>query len=129
MGEQWVTMNVPPETAPLFGTVAVVAVIGIAVILWWRSRRNTDASRSERAHRTAQQRDAPVEKGEIVEAGVEELSDHHSGRTDAVVTVEGFVVFVKDVPEEVQPADMLRVRVLSFNRKGTSANAKLLERL
>ncbi len=122
-------MNVPPEMTPLFGTVLVVAVIGVAVVLWWRSRRASNSSASKRAHQKAQSRDAPVEKGEIIEAGVEELTEHHSGETDAVVKVEGFVIFVKDVPREVQPAEMLRVRVLSFNRKGTSASGKLLERL
>ena len=122
-------MNVPPEMTPLFGTVLVVVVIGVAAVLWWRSRRGSDATASKRAHEEAQARDAPVEKGEIIEAGVEELTEHHSGETDAVVKVEGFVIFVKDVPDDIQPADMLRVRVLSFNRKGTSASGKLLERL
>jgi predicted RNA-binding protein with TRAM domain len=78
----------------------------IAALAWRvRSLRTTAASRQ--AHAAARQREPLVETGDVIEAGVEELTDHHSGRRDALVRVEGFVVFVRDVPDDVEPADVL----------------------
>lgn len=121
-------MSLPLETNYILGAGLVVLALLVAALAWHvRSLRSTAASRA--AHDAAQGREPPVDKGDVIEAGVEKLTEHHSGRTDAMVKVEGFVVFVQDVPEDVEPADMLRAKVLSFNRKGTSASAKLLERL
>ncbi|SNZ17181.1 Predicted RNA-binding protein, contains TRAM domain [Natronoarchaeum philippinense] len=122
-------MNLPVEMNYLLGAGLVVVALLVAALAWRvRSLRSTAAA-SKRAHEAAQEREPPVDKGEVIEVGVEELTEHHSGRTDALVKVEGFVVFVTDVPDDVEPADMLRAKVLSFNRDGTSASAKLLERL
>ncbi|WP_256393416.1 hypothetical protein [Natronoarchaeum rubrum] len=121
-------MSLPVDISYLLGGGVVVLALLVAALAWrLRSVRSDAASRQ--AHEAAQDRAPPVEKGDVIEAGVEELTDHHSGRKDALVKVEGFVVFVTDVPETVEPADMLRAKVLSFNREGTSASAKLLEEL
>jgi len=121
-------MNLPLETNYLLALGVVVLGLLVAVLAW-RLRSLSSSAASKRAHEAAQEREPPVEKGEVIEAGVEELTDHHSGREDALVKVEGFVVFVTDIPDDVEPGDMLRAKVLSFNREGTSASAKLLERL
>ncbi|MFP9061102.1 hypothetical protein ACLI4R_11285 [Natrialbaceae archaeon A-chndr2] len=86
-----------------------------------------DVSQSYRAHQEAREREPPVEIGEEVRLGVLELETHHSGECRAVGKVEGFVVFVQDVPESVTEGDILRAKIMYFNRNRTSASASLLE--
>lgn len=86
-----------------------------------------DVSQSYRAHQEAREREPPVEIGEEVRLGVLELETHHSGERRAVGKVEGFVVFVQDVPESVTEGDILWAKIMYFNRNRTSASASLLE--
>lgn len=104
------------------GVVLVLAVLFVA----WR-RRTADARASRRAHEAARERDPPVAIGETYELGVTEFTDHHSGDRVAVGRVQGFVVFTGDVPGSVSVGDAIRVRVMSFNRGETSADATYLE--
>ncbi|WP_135366493.1 TRAM domain-containing protein [Halosimplex halophilum] len=104
--------------------LVVVSLAAIAV----RRRRSSESRASERAHEAAQEREPPVEIGESYTVGVTEFSDHHSGGTVAVGKVEGFVLFVEDVPSGVSVGDPIRAKVVSFNRGHTSADAVFVER-
>lgn len=81
------------------------------------------------AHKRATQRSPPVELGEVRRLGVEEITDHHSGKKQARGSIEGFEVFVDDVPYEVRPLDMIKVKILSYGNGRTSAQAKFIEQL
>jgi len=106
------------------GGGAVVGVVFVAALL----RRGSSGSReSKRAHEEAQERNPPVELGEVYEFGITEFTDHHSGERVAVGKVEGFVLFTEDVPSSVSEGDVIRARVLSFNREHTSADATYVE--
>lgn len=103
------------------GAGAGAAALVLVVAVWrWRS---SGASESKRAHDAAQEREPPVEIGETCEFGVTEFTDHHSGDRVAVGKVEGFVLFVADVPSSVAKGDVVRATVTSFNRDETSADA------
>ena len=78
-------------------------------------------------HREAQGREPPVEIGEVREAGIVDFSQHHTGKLHAVCKVEGFVVFVEDLPEDLGENDVVRFKIRSFNRGHTSATAGYLE--
>ena len=101
------------------------AVVLLALVVLWR-RRSSGRRQSKRAHESAQKREPPVELGETYEFGVTEFADHHSGERVAVGKVEGFVVFTGDVPGSVSEGDVIRARVLSFNRGKTSADASFV---
>jgi predicted RNA-binding protein with TRAM domain len=88
-----------------------------------RHRGSSDRAESKRAHAQAQKREPPVELGETYEFGITEFSDHHSGERVAVGKVEGFVLFTEDVPKSVSEGDVIRAKVLSFNKGKTSADA------
>lgn len=98
-------------------------LLGVLVIVLLLRRRSSDRTESERAHEQAQQREPPVELGETYEFGVSEFTDHHSGERVAVGKVEGFVLFTEDVPASVSEGDVIRAKVLSFNKGRTSADA------
>jgi predicted RNA-binding protein with TRAM domain len=106
----------------LIGLAAGVAVVLLVVLLALR-RRSSGKRASKRAHEQAQDRAPPVGIGETYELGVTEFTDHHSGDRVAVGKVEGFVVFTQDVPSSVDVGDAIRVKVTSFNRGETSADA------
>jgi len=106
----------------------VVALIALFVLARRLSGPSADARESKRAHEAAQERDAPVEIGETYEFGVTELTDHHSGSEVAVGKVEGFVVFTEDIPGGLEPGDVIRAKVLSFNEGRTSADATFVGR-
>ncbi|GGM72144.1 putative RNA-binding protein with TRAM domain [Halarchaeum rubridurum] len=108
---------------PVLLAAAAVVVLLVLTALWWRSRTSTDARESKRAHDAAQERDPPVDIGETYEFGVTEFSDHHSGERVAVGKVQGFVVFTEDVPNAVDEGDVIRAKIMSFNRDNTSADA------
>ncbi|MFC3476366.1 TRAM domain-containing protein [Halobacterium litoreum] len=105
------------------GVGIVVVLLGVLALL---RRRSSDARASKRAHEEAQEREPPVEIGETYEFGVTEFTDHHSGERVAVGKVEGFVVFTEDVPGSVSEGDVIRAKVLSFNRGETSADASFV---
>ena len=103
----------------------VLLLVAAAVV---RRRRAGDERASRRAHEAAQEREPPVEIGETYEFGVTEFSDHHSGERVAVGKVEGFVLFVEDVPGSLSAGDVIRAKVLSFNEGRTSADATFVGR-
>jgi len=103
----------------------VLLLVAAAVV---RRRRAGDERASRRAHEAAQEREPPVEIGETYEFGVTEFTDHHSGERVAVGKVEGFVLFVEDVPGSLSAGDVIRAKVLSFNRDRTSADATFVGR-
>jgi len=110
----------------LVGSGVAVAVVLLGIVVLWR-RRSSDARASKRAHEQAQEREPPVDIGETYEFGVTEFTDHHSGERVAVGKVEGFVVFTEDVPGSVSEGDVIRAKVLSFNRGETSADASFVD--
>jgi len=105
------------------------AAAGAVVLLVLAVRRRRGAKTdSQRAHEAAQGRDPPVDIGETYEFGITEFTDHHSGDRVAVGKVEGFVLFTEDVPDGCSTGDVIRAKVLSFNRGHTSADATFVER-
>ena len=122
-----------------------LGVVVAAVFVTWLIRRfrgsSSERRESRKRHRDAQRRDPPVDLGETVTAVVDDFSEHaeprhrtaddpehHSGERHAVCKVEGFVVFVEDVPRKLEEGDVIRLEVRSFNRGHTSASAAFLER-
>jgi predicted RNA-binding protein with TRAM domain len=79
------------------------------------------------AHKNATQRSPPVELGEVRKLGVEEITAHHTGKKQARGSIEGFQVFVDDVPYEVRPLDLIKVKIMSYGAGRTSAQAKFIE--
>lgn len=114
--------------AVLGGGALVVLVIGT-----WLFKRvrggSADERQSRKRHREAQERDPPVDIGDVEDVAIREFTDHHSGERRAVGKIEGFVVFVEDVPEGCEPTDVIRIKILSFNRDHTSATATFEERV
>ncbi|MBZ6496208.1 RNA-binding protein [Natrinema longum] len=106
----------------------VVLALVIASVLFKRIRGGSaDQRRSRKRHREAQEREPPIDIGDVEEVAIREFTDHHSGERRAVGKIEGFVVFVEDIPDHCEPTDVLRIKVLSFNRGQTSATATCLE--
>ncbi|OAQ52692.1 hypothetical protein HTG_10220 [Natrinema mahii] len=115
--------------AVLGGGLLVAFVIGTWLFRRVRGRgRSAAAQRSRKRHEEAQDRDPPVDIGDVETVAIREFTDHHSGERRAVGKVEGFVVFVEDVPDDCEPTDAIRIKILSFNRGHTSATATYLER-
>ncbi|SEW03021.1 TRAM domain-containing protein [Natrinema salifodinae] len=113
----------------VLGFVLLVAVgLGSWLFRRRRGRSRSDAERRSRErHEAAQNREPPVDIGDVVDVGIHEFTDHHSGERRAVGKVEGFVVFVEDIPDDCEPTDVIRIKILSFNRGHTSATATYLE--
>ena len=114
----------------------VIGLVMMVIFASWVVRRfrggsgdepwDADELASWERHREAQDRAPPVELGEVREAGIVDFSQHHSGELHAVCKVEGFVVFVEELPEDVSKGDVIRFKILSFNRGHTSATAAYL---
>jgi len=104
------------------------AALAVGLALAFAITRRSGSGASKRAHEAAQEREPPVELGETYEFGITEFTDHHSGDRVAVGKVEGFVLFTEDVPSSVSAGDVVRAKVLSFNRDHTSADARFVER-
>lgn len=111
------------EVVPLAAIAAVGVVGSLFALLVLQKGQNAEARKSARAHADAQERDPPVEIGETYAFGVHEFTTHHSGESIAVGKVEGFVLFVEDVPQRVQVGDVVEATVLSWNDGRTSADA------
>lgn len=84
---------------------------------------------SWKAHKNAQRRQPPVQIGDVRKMGVEDISDHYSGESVAVGHVEGFVIFVYDIPKDIRPLDIIRVKITAFNRDMNSARSNFIEEL
>lgn len=113
--------------------VVVIVILFVGVVRRLRSGPSPSGSESDRRvsaerHRTAQQREPPVDLGETRRVAVTDFSEHHSGERHAVCKVEGFVVFVEGVPIDLTEGDVIDVEIRSFNRGHTSATAAFLER-
>jgi len=78
------------------------------------------------AHEQATNRRPPVELGEVRDLGVEEIITHHSGTQTARGKIEGFQVFVKDVPPSVRSLDIIQVKITSYGRGRTSAEGRFM---
>ncbi|QCC55793.1 TRAM domain-containing protein [Natronorubrum bangense] len=89
--------------------------------------RSTAQQASYERHREAQEREPPVDLGDVRQVAVQEFTDHHSGQRQAVCKIEGFVVFVEEIPTSLDIGDVIEVKILSFNRGHTSATATFLE--
>lgn len=111
------------ETTTLVAAAALGVTASLFALFVLQKGENAEARKSERAHADAQDRDPPVELGETYEAGIHEFTTHHSGEEIAVVKVEGFVLFVEDVPRDAQVGDVIEATVLSWNEDRTSADA------
>ncbi|EMA31097.1 TRAM domain-containing protein [Halobiforma nitratireducens] len=85
---------------------------------------SSDRRESYERHREAQKREPPVDLGDVERVAVEEFTEHHTGELQAVTKVEGFVVFVEDLPRGLEVGDVIEVEILSFNRGHTSATAR-----
>ncbi|WP_440766098.1 TRAM domain-containing protein [Natronorubrum sp. DTA7] len=107
----------------------VVALFGSWLVRRFRGGSQSTAQReSYERHKDAQQREPPVDIGDVREVGVQEFSEHHSGERQAVCKIEGFVVFVEEIPSDVAVGDVLEIKILSFNRGHTSATATFVAR-
>lgn len=110
----------------LAATTSAGLLLVLLLVLLLR-RRSASATRASRAaHEAAQQREPPVDIGDVCEFGVTEFTDHHSGARVAVGKVEGFVVFTEDVPAKIEEGDVIRAKITSFNRGRTSADARFV---
>ena len=115
--------------------VAVVVVVGSWAIKRIRGRdrptgrpETTAQRESAERHREAQGREPPVDVGDVREVAVHEFTEHHTGERQAVCKIEGFVVFVEDVPADLAVGDVIEITILSFNRGHTSATARYVGR-
>ena len=116
------------EPLALAGVIALLFLVVVRRMLGGSGFDTKEAEPSWERHQQAQQRAPPVNVGDEATAGVVDFSDHHSGAVHAVCKVEGFVVFVEDVPEYVDRTDVITFKITSFNEGGTSATATFLER-
>ncbi|OYR69822.1 hypothetical protein DJ79_01750 [Halorubrum ezzemoulense] len=117
-----------PSSPLVVGAGVAVALFALFAVARRLRGPSTEARESKRAHEAAQEREPPVEIGETYEFGVTELTDHHSGNEVAVGKVEGFVLFTEDIPRGLEPGDVIRAKVLSFNEGRTSADATFVGR-
>ncbi|RXK50010.1 TRAM domain-containing protein [Halorientalis pallida] len=108
--------------------VGVGVVVVLLLLIAFLRRSSSDARESKQAHEAAQEREPPVELGETYEFGITEFTDHHSGDRVAVGKVEGFVLFTEDVPGSLSEGDVIRAKILSFNKGRTSADATFVDR-
>ena len=116
----------------LGATSLVLGVIVTVLFGSWLIRRfrggSSDRRESWERHKEAQTRAPPVDLGETRRGVVEDFSEHHTGERHAVCKVEGFVVFVEDIPRGLEEGDVIRLEVRSFNRGHTSATATYVGR-
>ncbi|WP_408959377.1 TRAM domain-containing protein [Natrinema sp. 74] len=116
------------DPAILGGGGLVALALGAMLFRRLRGRAGSVSERRSRErHEAAQKREPPVDIGDTVTVAISEFTDHHSGERRAVGKVEGFVVFIEDVPEDCEVTDAIRISILSFNRGHTSATARFLE--
>jgi len=78
------------------------------------------------AHKRATNRRPPVELGEVRDLGVEEIMTHHSGSQTARGKIEGFQVFVREVPSSVRSLDIIQVKITSYGSGRTSAEGRFI---
>ena len=116
-----------------FVVVAGGGVLVLVLLLLGRTMLGGDGKyddpEAQAAHEAAQRRDESeaASIGSVHEAVVTETDDTTQGR-EAVVTVDGLVVFVdEDVPSSVETGDTIRLKVTSHS--DNAAHAMFLETL
>lgn len=115
----------PVDVLVLVSGLLVVLVVGSWLLKRIRSGgRSAAQQQSYDRHKAAQEREPPVDLGDVREAAVREFTEHHSGERQAVCKIEGFVVFVEEIPADLSVGDVIELEVLSFNRGHTSATAR-----
>ena len=116
------------EVASIALGVFALLVFGSWFVRRVRGGRSATQRESYKRHEEAQRREPPVDLGDVREAAVHEFTDHHSGERRAVCKIEGFVVFVEELPSGLEVGDVIELEILSFNRGHTSATARFLGR-
>ncbi|WP_339104718.1 RNA-binding protein [Haloterrigena salinisoli] len=116
----------PVGALVLVAGVFVVLVVGSRLRKRVRGGRSAGRRQSYEKHKAAQEREPPVDLGDVREAAVREFTEHHSGERRAVCKIEGFVVFVEEIPGDLAVGDVIEIEILSFNRGHTSATARFL---
>ncbi|WP_336134240.1 hypothetical protein [Natronomonas amylolytica] len=87
----------------------------------------TEIEESQQAHKDAAKRAPPVDIGDVRKMGVFDITPHHQRGRDAVCEVEGFKIFVQDIPEDIDTGDIILAKVLSYNKGESSAKAMFIE--
>lgn len=118
-------LGLPVDILWIVGGIMILVVALLSA--WFSVRQGSSRSQSRAAHEAAQSRDAPVEIGGTYTLGVTEITPHHTGQSQAVGKVEGFVLFIEDIPSDLEEGDVIRAKVMSFNEGGTSATAKFID--
>lgn len=133
------TLSPSQLTEPLF-LGALVALFAIIVLGWLlrrgRNRPNTAAQRErDRAHAEAQERppEEAAKKGETYDLVVKETQ---YDRVPAEIrgTINGLQTFVRGVPDPagssaLEVGETIRVQVTDYGTKGTTAQARFIERV
>ena len=81
----------------------------------------------QNTHKQSGEEKAPVDLGEDYEITIDEITEHHSGDQHFVGHYEGFKIFITQSPEKLAKGDTAVIRITSFGKGGTSANAKVVE--
>jgi hypothetical protein len=129
----------PVLGAAALGVLAVIVVFFFVVRSvrghWGDGRPNTDAQRErDRAHREAQRR-APEEaarKGERYDLVVAE-TQYDRVPPEVRGTINGLQTFVREIPDPdgsdaLAVGETIRVQVTDYGSKGTTAQARFLDR-
>lgn len=98
----------------------------------WGVEMRSDISEikdSKESHDKAKNRTPPVDIGDISKTGVIEITTDHRNEKQALCEVEGFKIFVENIPESLTVGDVIRSKVVSFNRGRSSAKAIFEEKL
>lgn len=132
------TLSPSQLTEPLlFGALA--ALIAIVVLGWLlrrgRNRPSTDAQRERnRAHQNAQKRppEEAAKKGETYDLVVKE-TQYDRVPPEIRGTINGLQTFVREIPDPagsraLEVGETIRVQVTDYGTKGTTAQARFIER-
>lgn len=96
----------------------------------WGIERKLDisnTSESKRAHEEATKRSPPVDIGDVEKMGIIDLTTHHRKGPEAVCEVEGFKIFVQNIPSSLEIGDVLSAKIVSYGRDKTSAKAVFID--
>lgn len=126
-----------PETLVVGGAVLLVVLLGV---VWLLRRRgdgpNTEAQRErDRAHKAAQKRppEEAAQKGETYELVVKE-TQYDRAPPEVRGTINGLQTFVREIPDPdsrgaLEDGETIRVQVTDYGSKGTTAQARFLDRV
>lgn len=127
-------------TEPLVLGAAAVVVFSVILVGWLFRRRggdrpDTNAQRErDRAHRRAQKRppEEAARKGETYELVVKE-TQYDRAPAEVRGTINGLQTFVREIPDPtgrsvLETGETIRVQVTDYGTKGTTAQARFIER-